>query len=145
MTKRILTGVDGSDTALAAARKAAELAVSLGGELRVISAYGKFEAERVQLGGEEFYFSTEQDALTVASDVVTALRPDFPGLQMVAAAASGKPGEALVEEAERVKADLIVVGNKRVQGPARVLGSVARDVAVRASCDVYIANTRAKK
>src|SRR5690606_28369663 len=43
-------------------------------------------------------------------------------------------------------ASLIVVGNKRVQGVAgRVLGSIARDVAAHASCDVYIAHTHTRK
>ena len=36
---------------------------------------------------------------------------------------------------------MIVVGNKRVQGLARVLGSVASAVAQHAPCDVYIAKT----
>ena len=48
----------------------------------------------------------------------------------------------LVSEADRLEARLIVVGNRRVQGPARILGSIARTVAANASCDVYVANTR---
>ena len=38
-------------------------------------------------------------------------------------------------------ADVIVVGNKRVQGVSRILGSIARYVAAHAPCDVYIAHT----
>ncbi|MCP3973298.1 MAG: universal stress protein, partial [bacterium] len=38
-------------------------------------------------------------------------------------------------------ARMIVVGNRRVQGIARVLGSVASDVAKRAPCSVLIAHT----
>jgi nucleotide-binding universal stress UspA family protein len=53
----------------------------------------------------------------------------------------GKPADALVEEAKRLGADLIVVGNRRVQGIGRVLGSVATDVAHHAPCDVYIVKT----
>ena len=36
---------------------------------------------------------------------------------------------------------LIVVGNRRMRGIGRVLGSVANSVAHNATCDVYIANT----
>jgi nucleotide-binding universal stress UspA family protein len=47
----------------------------------------------------------------------------------------------MCEEARRLEARMIVVGNRRVQGAARVLGSIASDVAKHAPCDVYIANT----
>ena len=63
------------------------------------------------------------------------------GVEVTSAGASGKPGEALVTEAERLGATMIVVGNRRVQGIARVLGSVAAAVAHHAPCDVYIAKT----
>ena len=36
---------------------------------------------------------------------------------------------------------MIVVGNRRVQGVSRVLGSIASDVLRRAPCDVLIVNT----
>jgi nucleotide-binding universal stress UspA family protein len=56
-------------------------------------------------------------------------------------AARGKPAEALIKEAERLGDRMIVVGNRRMRGIGRVLGSVANSVAHKASCDVYIANT----
>jgi nucleotide-binding universal stress UspA family protein len=36
---------------------------------------------------------------------------------------------------------MIVVGNRRMRGIGRVLGSVANSVAHNAPCDVYIAKT----
>lgn len=138
----IVIGVDGSETAARAAQKAADLAVATGATLHVLSAYGKFEMEKYSSGSEEFIFSTEKDAETTANGVLARLRGTHPELTVTSGSAEGKPGEALVKEAARLQADLIVVGNKRVQGVSRVLGSVARDVATRASCDVYIAHTR---
>ncbi|TSD65645.1 universal stress protein [Aeromicrobium piscarium] len=145
MTKTIVVGVDDSESASAAARKAAELALAFGGELHVLSAYGKFEAETFRSGSEEIHFTTEKDASDVASSVVAELRRDFPGLTLSYSPLEGKPGEALVQAAERLDADVIVVGNKRVQGIARVLGSIARDVAAHAPCDVYIAHTHQRR
>ncbi|OUZ11211.1 hypothetical protein BHE97_05030 [Aeromicrobium sp. PE09-221] len=145
MTKTIVVGVDDSETASAAARKAAELAHALGGELHVLSAYGKFETETFRSGSEEIQFTTEKDANDVASSVVDGLRRDFPDLNLTYAPMEGKPGEALVQAAERLGADVIVVGNKRVQGIARVLGSIARDVAAHAPCDVYVAHTHQRR
>ncbi|MFI5429021.1 universal stress protein [Aeromicrobium sp. UC242_57] len=60
-------------------------------------------------------------------------------------AVQGKPAAALVELAEETGADVIVVGNKRVQGMSRVLGSIAADVTRRAPCDVYIAHTHDRR
>lgn len=141
MPKTVVTGVDNSETAAAAARKAAVLASGLGARLHILSAYGSFEAERIGHGTGEILISTELTAKGVAQDVVAGLRQDFPGLEITYAPAEGKPADALVRAADELDADVIVVGNKRVQGLTRVLGSIARDVAAHASCDVYVAHT----
>jgi len=137
----ILCGVDNSPTAAAAARKAARLAVALGGDLNLVSAYGKIESETVEVGSETILVSNEMEADRIAGAIAVELRREFPGLEVVSSSSDGRPGDALVHAAERLHADLIVVGNKRVQGIARVLGSIARDVAAHAPCDVYVAHT----
>jgi nucleotide-binding universal stress UspA family protein len=141
MSEPIVTGVDGSETAARAARAAARMASALDAELVVVCAYRRLEVERVQAGAEEFIFSTDDAAERVAEKVVRELVAEHPGLRARAATEQGKPDDALVRVADRVGAQLIVVGNKRVQGVARVLGSVAAGVAQRAPCDVYVANT----
>lgn len=139
--KTILTGVDNSDTALEAAQKAAELAAAVGARLHLISAYGQFEGETIAVGNDTFEISNEDDAAARASGVAAGLRAAHPGLEVTTAPAEGKPGDALVRIAGEVDADLIVVGNKRVQGITRVFGSIAREVTTHAPCDVYIAHT----
>jgi nucleotide-binding universal stress UspA family protein len=138
----ILTGVDDSETAAVAARKAAELASVHDAELHVISAYGNQEVRTLRAGGDVLQINQVDKATQVAKDVADSLRAEFPNLTITSNAALGQPGEALVSTAAELNADLIVVGNKRVQGFTRVLGSVARDVASEAHCDVYIAYTR---
>lgn len=141
MTKTIVCGVDNSATAAAAARKAAELAVALGADLHLLSAYGKIESQTVEIGAESVFLSNEMEADRVSGAVALELRREFPGLHVEAASSDGKPGEALVKSAERLGAELIVVGNKRVQGIGRVLGSIASHVVSHAPCDVYVAHT----
>jgi nucleotide-binding universal stress UspA family protein len=141
VTKTVVCGVDNSPTAAAAARRAAELTVALGGRLHLVSAYGKVEAETVEVGSETIFVSNEMEAERVSGAVAVELRQEFPGLDVSPWSGEGRPSEALVRAAERLDADLIVVGNKRVQGIARVLGSIARDVAAHAPCDVYVAHT----
>ena len=137
----IVCGIDNSPTAAAAARRAAELSVALNARLHLLSAYGKVESETVEVGSETILVSNEMEAERVAGAVAVELRQEFPGLDVVHFASEGRPGEAMVAAAERLGADLIVVGNKRVQGITRVLGSIARDVAAHAPCDVYVALT----
>ncbi|MGB0101873.1 MAG: universal stress protein [Nocardioides sp.] len=139
--KTLVCGVDNSPTAAAAAGKAAELAVALGAHLHLVSAYGKVETETVEIRSETLVLSTDMEAERVAGAIAVDLRRRFPDLEVLPEAAEGRPGEALVSAARRLDADLIVVGNKRVQGIARVLGSVARDVVGHAPCDVYVAHT----
>lgn len=141
MLTTIVTGVDDSEPAANAARKAAALAQVAGARLYVLTAYERLEIDRITSGSDEFIVTTEADALRTASDVAAMLRSAMPDLDVVPESAQGKPADALVRAAERLEADVIVVGNKRVQGISRVLGSIARDVASRAACDVYIAHT----
>ena len=55
---------------------------------------------------------------------------------------AGNPAKALVTIAEKVGADLIVVGNRGMKGlKGKVLGSVPNEVSHHASCAVLILNT----
>ena len=50
----------------------------------------------------------------------------------------GEPSDALCQVAGTVGADLIVVGNKRMQGATRILGSVPKRVVEHADCHVLV-------
>ncbi|MEW1980218.1 universal stress protein [Citricoccus sp. NPDC079358] len=153
MARIILTGVDDSKTALRAAEKAASIAISFGAELHVLSAFTVKTNETVQVlhSKDEQAVRTHayntlvaryaNDAEHTASTVAAGLRTDFPGLTVISKSIEGAPGAALISEAGRLGAEVIVVGNRRVQGPARVLGSIARTVASEANCDLYVVHT----
>lgn len=133
----IVVGVDGSETAAQAASTAAGLASSLGSGLLVVCAFPT--GTPVPTDGDS---PTSRDtAEELAQTTAGALRTAYPDLEITADAEPGKPAEALVLAAETAGATLIVIGNKRVQGVARILGSVAVDVVRKAPCDVYIAHT----
>lgn len=141
MPVKIVTGVDGTETATQAARTAARLAQGLDAVLHVVSAFGRVDKIDVHVEGHDFVLTPEQDAQRIAEEVASLLKEEFTSLDITSASAEGKPADALVRVAEEQEADVIVVGNKRVQGLARVLGSIAADVAHKAPCDVYIAHT----
>jgi nucleotide-binding universal stress UspA family protein len=137
----VVVGVDGTETASQAAHVAAELATAFGADLHLVSAYGKLETEQYSVAGEQLVLSTEKDAQVILEREATRLRQAFPSITIETDPMEGKPGPALVRTAERLDAKVIVVGNKRVQGIARVFGSIATEVARQAPCDVYIAHT----
>ena len=134
----IVVGVDRSPHALVAARKAADLAKALGAELHIVTAVMKNGFHDLGIGSDH----------TVVSDVDFAER-DLQGiaaefrssLAVSTKAVRSDPAEALCSEATRLHASMIVIGNKRVQGVARVLGSIAGAIAKDAPCDVYIVHT----
>lgn len=144
MSAVVVTGVDGSDTAARASGTAARVATALGAKLVVVTAVEKAETEQVGAPGDEHTLSSGELAEKIADQAVRELKTEFPDLAIEGRAAQGKPADALVDVAEELDASLIVVGNKRVQGVARVLGSIATDVAHKAPCDVYIAHTHSK-
>ncbi|WP_457947113.1 universal stress protein [Pseudarthrobacter sp. alpha12b] len=134
----IVVGVDGSETAKRAAESAKNLAAGLGAALHVVSAFDSDRTEVFGSGSDRWIVSDADAAEQVARTVAESLGRD---ITVTYSAARGRPADALIKEAVRMDARIIVVGNRRMHGIGRVLGSVANSVAHNAPCDVYIANT----
>lgn len=139
MANLILVGVDGSDTSMAAGRRAAELAVALKSKLYVLTAFHSSETETFQDGTDTITVSPADSAEAISNRAADELRTIAPDVE--AGILYEKAGDALIEEAKRLDASLIVVGNRNMQGIKRVLGSVANNVSHNAPCDVYIVKT----
>jgi nucleotide-binding universal stress UspA family protein len=138
MYRTILVGVDGSDTASRAAEVAAELASATGAALHIVTAVDEKVTAATDLPPGMHPLSPGERAEAIARQVAEGL--SYRGT-VESSPAPGKPADALVHVAKEIGADLIVVGNRRVQGISRLLGSVATDVAHHAPCDVYIVKT----
>jgi len=119
---------------------AADLATSLGATLHLVSAC---PMPTVAMGPEaviipdhgEVVDSTKADLERLATDLRNR------GVSVEVHTPLGDAAGALCAGAETVHADLIVVGNKRMTGAARLLGSVPNRVAHKAPCSVLIART----
>jgi nucleotide-binding universal stress UspA family protein len=133
----IIVGVDPSETARLAATKAAELAAALGANLHLVTCAERSRSVDIKVGTDEFH----GDWLSDAQQFLDQLGRQLPHDTITTSVASGDPAKALCEEAERLDARMIVVGNRRVQGASRVLGSIAAAVAKSSPCDVLIAHT----
>ena len=139
MSVPIVVGVDGSPTSRKAAERARDLALQLQAPLHVVSAHTENEISHIKSGSDQWIVTSADNAHRIAEGEARHLRS--PDVEIVPASAHGKPSEALIGYAERSGAQMIVVGNRRMRGMARMLGSVANSVSHNATCDVYIANT----
>ena len=146
MFKRIVIGTDGSETASEAVRQATELAKMSGARLDIVSAYEPIPRTRLQEeqrqapGDVQYEISPREDVnLTLDSAAGTARNE---GLEDQTHAMEGDPADAILDVAEEVKADLIIVGNKGMTGARRfLLGSVPNKVSHHAPCSVMIIQT----
>ena len=138
MFKTVLVAADSSETAARAVSTAAEFVKALGGDLHVVNAYKPEPVRADKLPGE-FSNTAAEPADVLLSDLRLAV--ENAGVKAEYHAAKGDPAEAIVRVADRIGADLIVVGNKGMKGVRRVLGSVPNSVAHQANCSVLIVDT----
>ncbi|HLX78257.1 MAG TPA: universal stress protein [Acidimicrobiales bacterium] len=139
MYKNLLVGADNSKTALRAVKTAAELAQLFGAKLHIVTAY-KPESIRIpDLPPELDYtrYTHPADALLAELEQIG----ERAGVDTEVHAATGEPADAIVRVANRVGADLVIVGNKGMRGAKRVLGSVPNSIAHHAQCGVLIVDT----
>lgn len=136
--KQLVVGFADIDTAKVAVNEAANLAKALGASLHVVTALESDDTEVVRVGSDEWQLSDSDAAISVIRDYMSSLKV---GVDYTIGVLRGAPADVLLAEAERLNADLIVVGNVRMQGIGRVLGSVGSGVVHHAPCSVLIVKT----
>src|ERR1700746_2148859 len=123
MFKRIVVGTDGSETAAEAVRQAVELAGLTGGTLSIVSAYQPVSGRRVK-GEQAGAPAAVQDEIRPREEsnrvlAAAAAEEKKHGIDVQPHPVEADPADAILNVAEETKADLIVVGNKRMTGPRR--------------------------
>ena len=140
----IVVGNDGSDSSLRAVDKAGELAAGSNAKVIVATAYfpQSDDARAADLLKDEGY-KTHGNAPIYAILREARDRAKAAGAQNIEERPIvGAPVDALVDLAEEVNADLLVVGNVGLSTIAgRLLGSVPANVSRRAKTDVLIVHT----
>lgn len=136
--KHIVVGVSEAETSKTAGRRAFEIAERFGATVHVVTAVELAETVSIDVGSERYQYDDIDAAATAIQRFVESLAPT---VEWRIVASEAKPAKALLEVAREVGADLIVVGNVRMQGIGRVLGSVGSDVLRQAPCSVLIVKT----
>ena len=145
--RAIVVGTDGSATASEAVSQAARLAQTAGARLHIVNAYRPASADAAPaFGMVAMPFDTAQlnKELRAESETVLdrAVSQIETGVESEIHARAGTAADVILDVAEELDADLIVVGNKGMTGTRRfLLGSVPNRVAHHASCNVLIVRT----
>lgn len=142
--KTVLVGTDGSESSLRAVEKAGHLAAGAGAKVVVATAYlpAPEDTRAADALRDEGYKMVGNapiyDILREASERAKAAG----ATDVEERAIEGAPVDALVELANEVGADLLVVGNVGLNTIAgRLLGSVPANVARKSKTDVLIVHT----
>lgn len=148
MFSTIVVGTDGSQTARRAVAVAAGLARKFDARLHLVYGYRNPAAGPTGSGGGDGDAPALHGPATTrwqeASEAVLAEALADPALEGVRAeghSVAGGVSDVIVAVAERTGADLIVVGNRGMQGSRSAQESVPESIAHRAPCHVLIAKT----
>jgi nucleotide-binding universal stress UspA family protein len=145
MFDSMLVATDGSETAAKAVSEAAELAAGTGARVHVMTAYEPLRAKVASgrtVSPEIGDWNLAEDSLadSILDAALASLR--LRGVEAEQHARKGDPADAIIELAEELDIDLVVVGNKGLSGARRfLLGSIPDKVSHHAPCSVLIVYT----
>lgn len=151
MFRTVVVGTDGSDSAFRAVEAAARLGAALGNgaTLHIVSVVKPASMSAMAAGelaaaapaAADLAWQEEARADLEGKLSAIAHRVGETGLVIETHVRTGNPAEVLCDMATHVGADLIVVGNRGMQGGRRFLGSVPNAVSHHAPCSVLIVDT----
>lgn len=150
---KILLATDGSAHSKSAVEEVARRPFPSKTSVRIISVIDRAALARNigPMGGlSEYYAEADRNALKSAEDAIEnaakILRKKNSTLSITTAVLQGSPKSAILEEAEKYGADLIVVGSHGYGVVERfLLGSVSHSVSLHAKCSVEIVRIKSSK
>jgi nucleotide-binding universal stress UspA family protein len=145
MIESLLVATDGSETAGTAVERAAALAHAVGASAHVMTAYQPLRAHvapgaAVDPEVADWAVRSDARAEAILDRACAAFR--LHGVEAQPHSHRGDAADGILEVAERLEVDLVVVGNKGLTGARRfLLGSVPNKVSHHATCSVLIVQT----
>jgi nucleotide-binding universal stress UspA family protein len=144
--QKVLSGVDGSDTALESLRYAAQIAKAEGADLLILCVYRPVDPRTIQQwkseASSDLYWKITDHAVADAALEKAERVARAEGVEAQTIKEVGDPSDIVVAVAQREAVDLIVVGNRGMSGGKRfILGSVPNNVSHHSPCDLLIVHT----
>ncbi|MFX1756473.1 MULTISPECIES: universal stress protein [Rhodococcus] len=138
--KAVVAGVDGSETAVAAARWAGAVASRIGAPLHLVHSMppeGIFYSEAAVLVQSQMIQQLEEDGKKLLADAAERVRADHPDLEIGSFIGPGPAAKSLLEAAEDAR--LVVMGATGAGALENfLLGSTVLRVANHAPCPVVV-------
>lgn len=148
--KKILVPHDGEQMSEKAILYAEELAKALNAEINLLYVIDKIEVPATLLLGNDRVL-IERAERSIARELEQKWNKLFAQekirllsskkVKVSSDVRTGDPAEQIVKYSKEAKADLIVMGSRRLEGVSKIVvafGSVARKVSERASCPVML-------
>lgn len=135
----IVVGTDGSPSADAAVRRAAEVAKATGARVDLVTAYPDVPAyrETISSSAKAEPINLRQVAESVLAREARALVDQ--GVEVTTHAREGDPADVIIDVAQEVGADLIIVGARGLSGLQRfLLGSVSSKLSHHSPISVMV-------
>ena len=137
----VVVGTDGSETASRAVAQAIRLARAFAKPLHIVSAY---RPEVLEVRGLPAEFADSLHPMSVVEGILAeaAARARVADITAETHVVKGDAADAILDVAERLGAEIIVVGNKGIGSVKRfVLGNVPSKVVHNSPCSTYIVHT----
>jgi nucleotide-binding universal stress UspA family protein len=137
--RSIVVGTDGSPSADAAVRRAAEVAKGVGTRVHLVTAYPDVATFR-----ETIVSSAKADRIDLRNVAESVLARESraltdQGIDVATHAREGDPAEVIIDVAQEHGADLIIVGARGLSGLQRfLLGSVSSKLSHHAPTSVMV-------
>ena len=142
MYKHILTALDGSPRALHVLRHAAELAARSGAQLHLVRAVHLplgVPADAFTMTGDQLISRLLGHGAQELTELAESLRPGLtPVLWGQRLCRLGAPAQVVVDLADELHADLIVIGSHGYDVVDRLLGTTAARIVNHARCSVLV-------
>ena len=142
MYSRIVVGTDGTDRSLIAVDHAARLAAAFAAELHVVAAASPSDAAHQRPEAMSAMMATLSDLSAKTAAKIGHDASKRHGVRVIEHPQVGEPASVLMAVADAVDADLIVVGNKSMNGRIRKFtGSVPSLLAHQTRHAILIVHT----
>lgn len=136
MFSNIVVGTDGSETARRAVELASELAAQCDATLHLVNAYRVSQTAPLD-DRQTMALVLQEGSEKVLADAAATTK----AIKVESHSVPGAPADVVIDVAQKVGADLIVVGSWGMQGLRRMIGSIPNSIAHSAPCHVLIAKT----
>jgi nucleotide-binding universal stress UspA family protein len=135
--RRVLVAYDGSDQSNHALEHAAKEAVFCNGELIILTVSPEVHVPKFRTPGagvitpmiEEYKQELKEEYVHVLKAAENSVNEKFPSLRLSTILAEGRPHKVICEEADKINATSIVIGNRGIHGVSGwILGDTSRKV-----------------